>query len=408
MTLAVVTLIYVCHSIDRSVMSILVEPVKAEFALTDGEMGILTGLAYGIFYSLAAVPIGYLLDRYNRRNVLATLVSLWSGFTLVCGLAHSYWQLLIARIFVGAAEAGGAPASLSIISDVFPEQKRSTAISIFWLSTAIGTAISFGLGGYVASHYGWRATFMLAGIPGFVLVVVLLVFVREPRRGALDQAQSGDKEETPELGTVLRFIVTNKPVAFTLLAMALKSMVLSGAVVWAAAYLIRVQGLPIAQVGIVVGISIALFGGIGSLLGGVAGDWAYKRGGRRAQPLVAVLTSVLTAGVLLIFALSGQVIVALVSFALFEVASRMHTAPSYAFLISNSPARTRGVIISTLQIMTNLFGYGLGPYFVGVISDGVGGSESLRYGLASLSVIALLSALAFYWSTRPLTGEQVN
>lgn len=402
-TLLVVTLIYIVHSVDRSVMSILVEPIKSEFSLTDSQMGILTGFGYGLSYAIAAVPVGYLIDRVNRKKLLASLVAVWSVFTLACGLAHSYWQLLLARIAVGASEAGGAPASLSIIGDVFPESRRSRAISIFWLSTAVGTAISFGLGGFVAESYGWRATFFVAGLPGLLMVCLLLVAVAEPRRGAMDRdtVVATAAASLPLLDTC-KFAFNCRPVLHTLIAMGLKSMVLSGAMVWAAAYLIRVHGMPIAQAGIVVGVCIALFGGVGSLLGGFAGDWIFSRSGRAGQPLVPVATSLVTALVLLFFATAPGIYMAVLSFALFEVFSRMHTAPAYAFLISNSPAQSRGVIISVLQLLTNLVGYGCGPLLVGIISDSMGTTDSLRYGLSTLALISTLAAVHFYLSSRKL------
>lgn len=173
-TLGLLTLIYLCHAVDRSVISIVLEPLKQEFGISDSQVGILTGLAYATLYALAGIPIGYLIDRRNRRNLLAVLVAVWSACTVACGFAQNYWHLLTARLTVGAAEAGGAPTALSIISDLFPPDRRSTAISIFWVSTALGTAVSFAIGGLVAAEYGWRAAFFVAGLPGLLLVILLL------------------------------------------------------------------------------------------------------------------------------------------------------------------------------------------------------------------------------------------
>ncbi len=397
--LAVLTLIYVCHSVDRSVMSIVVEPVKEEFGLSDSQMGLLTGLAYAMSYAVAGIPIGYFIDRVNRRNLLAGLVTVWSAFTAICGFAQSYSQLLLARIAVGATEAGGAPASLSIIGDLFPERRRSTAISVFWLSTAIGTALSFGLGGVVAANYGWRMAFLVAGLPGLFLAGVLLAALKEPKRGNMD-ADAKEGEPAPTLWRTLSYAATRPPIVHAFIAIAFKSCVLSGVLVWAAAYFMRTQDLPIGEAGVLVGLCIAVFGGLGSILGGLVGDWVYKRGGTKNVPLAPFVTSVLTAVTVVVFALTTNLIVAVVAFAAFEMASRMHTAPGYSFLISSLPPRMRGVIMSALQVSSNLIGYGLGPFFVGAVSDAIGGPDSIRYGMLALAAVSLWVSVHFYLASR--------
>lgn len=408
-SLAVLTLIYTCHAVDRSIMSIVVEPLKGEFGLSDSQIGILTGLAYAFFYSLAGIPIGYLIDRVNRRNLLAILVTIWSVFTAVCGMTQNYWQLLVARLAVGASEAGAAPTALSMIGDIFPEEKRSGAISIFWLSTAFGTALSFGMGGYVAVQYGWRAAFFVAGTPGILLALLLFFTVREPEHGASDEQNTDRVEENtetaPPLGETLKYAISRPAIRHIFIAVAFKSCVLSGVLVWIASYFIRTQGLPIAKAGIVVGMSIAVFGGIGSVLGGVIGDKIYRRGGLKMLPMIPFFSSAITAILVLILAFAPNLYVAIGAFAAFEIASRIYTAPSYSFLISNIPSRMRGVNISAMQIGSNLIGYGLGPFIVGVVSDMVGGVDSIRYGLAALAVISLWVSFHFYRASAGLKLE---
>ncbi len=261
--LALLTLIYACHAIDRAVMSIVAEPVKLEFGLTDGQLGILSGLGYATIYALVGIPVGYLIDRVNRRNFLAVLITIWSGFTVLCGFAQSYTHLLLARMAVGGAEAGGAPTALSMISDLFPERRRGTAISVFWMSTALGTAASFALGGIVAAQYGWRAAFLVAGFPGLLLAVLLLVFLREPKRGAMEETKQDETKAAPSLPQTFRFVLKNRAVLHIFVAVAMNSCVLSGMLIWAASYFIRVHELSIGYAGVVVGISVAAFGGLG-------------------------------------------------------------------------------------------------------------------------------------------------
>ncbi|WP_157889086.1 MFS transporter [Herminiimonas arsenitoxidans] len=181
--LSILTMIYSCHFLDRTMISIIVEPVRAEFHLHDSQIGLLTGLAYGATFAIAGIPIGLLIDRVNRIKLLAILVTIWSGMTILSGIANSYIHLLLARMGVGASEAGGSPASLSLISDLFPPSKRSTAVGYFFLSNAIGATLSIIIGGFVTAQYGWRTAMLLAGIPGIILAAVLILTVRNPKRG---------------------------------------------------------------------------------------------------------------------------------------------------------------------------------------------------------------------------------
>ncbi|PHR62077.1 MAG: hypothetical protein COA43_00070 [Robiginitomaculum sp.] len=397
-------------------MSIVIEPIKAEFGLSDGQIGVLTGLAYALLYAAAGIPIGYLIDRTNRRNLLAGLVTIWSACTAMCGLTQNYWQLLFARLAVGATEAGGAPTALSMIGDLFPERLRATAVSIFWTSTAIGTAVSFGIGGYVAVNYGWRATFFIAGLPGLFLAGLLMFTMREPDRGTMDMnkttadtfkfsadnltTESSKPEPAPSLRSTLGFIIVTPALRNIFIAASFKSCVLSGVLVWSVSYFIRVHGLPIERAGVLVGLSIAIFGGIGSLLGGVAGDRAYKTGGVAAQPLVPFVTSLLTAGMVVLLALASNFYVAIAAFAGFEIFSRMYSAPTYAFLISSIPSNMRGVSISALQVGSNLIGYGLGPFIVGGISDQIDSPDSIRFGILALSIISVWVSFHFLLAAR--------
>src|SRR5690606_9272996 len=209
-TLIVLTLVYVSNSIDRTVMSILIEPVKAEFQLSDSQLGVLTGLAFGLTYALAGLPMGWLIDRVNRTKLLAAVVAIWSVCTSICGFAQSYPALVMARLAVGASESAAAPTAMSMIADLFPKERRSTAMGIFWTSTAFGTARSLLLGGVIAAIYGWRAAFFVAGVPGLILAVLIFLTVREPAREP-DLGGRADEPAPTPLQT-LRFVCANPTV----------------------------------------------------------------------------------------------------------------------------------------------------------------------------------------------------
>lgn len=174
--LGILAIGYVCHSIDRQVISVVTELIKVEFQVTDSAMGFIGGFAYTTSFALACLPFGWLVDRVRRKNLFSLILAIWSGLTLLCGFAGSFMSLLLMRMGVGVAEAGAQPICLSLISDYFPPKKRSTAIGLFYLSAAVGIAISFLIGGIIAANYGWRSAFFIAGLPGIVMAIVVLLF----------------------------------------------------------------------------------------------------------------------------------------------------------------------------------------------------------------------------------------
>ncbi|MDP1632533.1 MAG: MFS transporter [Caulobacter sp.] len=392
-TLFILTLVYMFNAVDRSVMSIVIEPVKREFGLSDSQLGLLTGLAFGLTYALVGIPMGILIDRVNRRKLLATMVFIWSGATAMCGVAQNYIGLVVARLAVGGAESAGAPTALSMIADLFPKTRRSTAIGIFWTSTAFGTALSLMLGGVVAANWGWRSAFLVAGIPGLLLAGLLYFTVKEPARESSAATPTGDR--APSYFTTLAYILKTPVVRNAFLGISLNSIAMSGVPVWAASFLIRTQDFSLAQAGLFAGLGVGIFGGIGSLLGGPLGDYVTRKMGLSALPLVPFVASMLALISGLVFALSPSLIMVALGFIVFEVASRAHTAPAYALLLGNVDSRMRGVTVSSVQAVTNLVGYGVGPLIVGVVSDMVGGPLSLRIGVAAVMVFCLWSSMHF-------------
>jgi predicted MFS family arabinose efflux permease len=389
-TLTILTLVYVSNSIDRTAMSILIEPVKHEFQLSDGQMGVLTGLAFGLTYALVGLPMGWLIDRVNRTRLLSAMVAIWSVCTTACGFANSYWHLVIARLCVGASESSAAPTAMSMIADLFPKERRSTAMGIFWTSTAIGTATSLALGGIIAANFGWRAAFFVAGVPGLILAALLLLTVREPIRET-----AGHADRPPSYFGTLKFLVTTPGVLHPFLGIGLASLAMSGVPVWAASFLVRTQGLSLSQAGLMAGLGVGLFGALGSLLGGPCGDAVVRRWGIRALPLVPMMASVLAAVTGVIFALGNSLWTVALGFITFEIVSRAFTAPAYAMLVTGVEPRMRGVVVSCVQTVTNLLGYGGGPLIVGLVSQHVGGPNSLKVGIAAVMFFSLWSGFHF-------------
>ena len=195
--LGVLALTYAFSFMDRQIVSILLEDLRLEFALSDTQLGLLSGLAFALFYATLGIPIARLADRYNRINIISTAVAVWSIMTALCGSATSFVQLFLARVGVGIGEAGGGPPSHSTIADYFGPSERSFAISIYSLGATIGALMGLIMGGYVAEHYGWRMAFFVAGVPGLALAILVKLTVREPKRGAMDDPSAKPKEAPP-------------------------------------------------------------------------------------------------------------------------------------------------------------------------------------------------------------------
>jgi predicted MFS family arabinose efflux permease len=321
------------------------------------------------------------------------MVFIWSGCTALCGVATSYIGLVSARLAVGGAESAGTPTALSMIADLFPKTWRSTAIGIFWTSTALGTAMSLMLGGLVAAHFGWRAAFFIAGVPGLFVAALLFFTVAEPTR---EKATSGDSPARAYgFFQTLAYAVRTPVVRHAFLGISLNSVAMSGVPVWAASFLVRTQGFSLSRAGLFAGLGVGIFGGIGSLLGGPSGDYTIRRMGFSALPLVPFAASALATVAGLLFALSPHLIWVSIGFVVFEISSRAHTAPAYNLLLSGVEPRMRGVVVSSVQAATNLVGYGVGPLIVGVVSDAVGGPFSLRIGVATVMVFCVWASLHF-------------
>ncbi|WP_157889192.1 spinster family MFS transporter [Herminiimonas arsenitoxidans] len=397
--LSILTMIYSCHFLDRTMISIIVEPVRAEFHLHDSQIGLLTGLAYGATFAIAGIPIGLLIDRVNRIKLLAILVTIWSGMTILSGIANSYIHLLLARMGVGASEAGGSPASLSLISDLFPPSKRSTAVGYFFLSNAIGATLSIIIGGFVTAQYGWRTAMLLAGIPGIILAAVLILTVRNPKRGATDTSGI-PQEAAASPREVIYFIANNKAMLHLLAGVALITAAIATIGAWLPSFGMRFHGLSIKEAGIMAALAGGFFAAAGSVLGGMLSDKLGKGGARRRIDLCFFICF----GILLLgcggallkhtsLAMGMFCFAMFVAFAIFPAA--------FGSMLSLAKPNMRGTTSATMQVCTNLIGYGMGPFLVGILSDFYGGDQSLRYAIATVICISCpWAAVHFILSAR--------
>jgi len=382
--------------IDRTILSILLEPIKLELLLTDTQLGLLGGLAFALFYATLGIPIAVLADRWKRVNVLAISMIVWSAMTAMCGLATNFVGLLLARIGVGVGEAGASPPSHSLISDFFPPEKRATALAIFSLGIPAGGMIGNFVGGWGAEALGWRATFMLVGLPGIALATVILLTLREPPRGMSDHVKTADV--APAMLTTFGFLWSKVSFRHMAIASALHAFVSYGAGIWNAPFLIRIHEMPLGEIGSWLAL-IAGIGAVGTFSGGYLGDkLATRFDDKRWYMFVSGISTFVMVPFQFVAYLSGDLWAVIASLFLVSILGGMFLGPSFAIAHALVTPRMRAVASAVLLFVINIIGMGLGPYVVGILSDLLDpqfGINSLRYALC-IAVLANLWATAHY------------
>src|SRR5207248_3106958 len=262
--LAVLTVVYALNIADRFSISTLIEPIRQELRLSDSGIAFLTGVALALFYVTVGIPIAALADRMSRRDILTLALAIWSGMTALCGLAQNYWQLLLARFGVGIGEAGGTPPSTSMLADKFPPARRPMANTIFALGACLGAWLGSQVAGAVAERSGWRAAFLVLGIPGVLVALLVWLTVREPRRGQLDASAGGRRPST--LAATLRFIATQRSAIHLLLGGSVATFWSWGLMWWTPTFLQRSHHMTVGEAGQLLGPMHLIAGTAGTLL----------------------------------------------------------------------------------------------------------------------------------------------
>ena len=404
--LGVLAVVYTFNFIDRQILAILLPSIKAEFGVGDGMLGFLAGTAFAIFYATLGLPIALLADRWNRRNLIALSLALWSGMTALSGVAANVGQLALARIGVGVGEAGCSPAAHSMISDYYPPEKRASAMGIFTLGISAGIMIAFLAGGWVAQNVGWRQAFLLVGLPGVLLSVLMWGTVREPPRGFSEGRT--DVAERPSLQQVIRFLLARRSFLFISLGAGLASFGGYAVANLFPLYLIRSHAMTQAEVGLYLGLVLGIAGGLGFAGGGFFADRVGRRGQRVALNGVAVA---MLFGWLFMFPvfLSDSLSMVMTLFVVPAVFSNFYLASTFAQTQGLVPLRMRAVASALMLFILNIIGLGFGPWVTGVISDLLAdrfGMESMRYALLAVcGTVYPLSALAYRVAGRTIEAD---
>ena len=265
--LFVLFLVFTSSHVDRQILAILLEPIKHELVLSDTQLGFLSGIAFAIFYATLGIPMAMWADRSNRRNIITLALTMWSGMTVLCGMAANFSQLALARIGVGVGEAGSSPPSHSIIADMYAPTERATAMGTFSLGINCGLLIGFSVGGWINQWYGWRAAFWVVGAPGLMLALLVRYSLREPPRGYAEGLQSVS-HEAPSLGAVVSYMWSTPALRHIVAGTTLASFVGYGVVLWLPSFLMRSHGLQSGAIGMLLALGFGVFGGVGTFMGG--------------------------------------------------------------------------------------------------------------------------------------------
>lgn len=391
--------------LDKIILSVLIEPIRADFNLSDGQLGALMGLVYAVCMGAAGLPLGMLADRMSRRNLAAICVSAWSAMTLACAAAQNLLHLVLARIGVGVGEAGGGPAAVSMIADMFEPRRRATAMAFFALGTPLAGLVSLTFVTQISHAYGWRMALVAAALPGFVLTLLLLLTVREPERGRWDGARK--KTQAPRLLETLTYAWNQKSLRHLLLGATLCYIVVAGMGSWHFSFLVRTHSLALHEAGPIIGVGIAICGIASNLTSGLLSDFLGARDERYRVWMIsagAVATLFIGAWSILTNSANGA-IAGVIIFA----AAVLFWFPTVAALTQSLvETRMRATVAGLLFVISNLIGYGLGPLLIGTLSDVLGpalGDRSLRFSMLVVLSLAGWASVHFFLAGRDLRAN---
>jgi MFS family permease len=406
--LGVLTLVYAINIADRFSISTLIEPIRLELKLTDSGIGFLTGVALALFYVTIGIPLAVWADRASRRTILAVAVAAWSAMTVASGLARNYRELLLARFGVGIGEAGGTPPSTSILADKFPPQDRPMALSLYALGACLGAWLGSSVAGAVAERGGWRAAFLVLGIPGLVLAVLVALTVREPPRGQLDAAARSLKSAT--LSGTVRFLISHRSALHLILGGSVATLWSWGLMWWTPTFLQRSHHMSVGQAGALLGPMHLIAGTAGTLLSG----WLMSRRAaadpRYVARLLACSTALTTIPSILVYWVSSSATVTVLLW-IFVPAVYFYLGPIFGLLQNLVPAEMRATACAILLFLANVANLVIAPQAIGWLSDWFAasfgaGAESLRWALLLLAPTGLWAAWHLWMSAASMREDR--
>lgn len=404
--LVMLTIVYAFNFVDRQILVILQEPIKAEMGLSDAQLGLLSGFTFAVVYVTAGIPIAYWADRGNRRNIVSLSLAVWSGMTALSGLAGNYFQLLLARLGVGLGEAGGSPPAHSMISDYYPPENRGTALAFYSSGIYVGILLGYLFGGVIAEAFGWRTAFLVVGLPGVFFAVILRLTVREPQRGRWESAEAREAPK-PSLRETLALLRDRPSFWYLALGAAAISYVSYGNGNFFPSYLIRMHGLSIAEVGMVLALVSGLTGVLGTFLGGYLGDRFGARDMRWYMwiPMIGISLSYIP---YIFIVMTDNTSAALTVLFFAFILKTLYLGPCIAIAHTLVPPGMRAITSAVLFFILNMIGLGMGPFLTGLVSDllkPMYAEQSLRYSMLITTQVSLIAIALFYLAAKHLPAD---
>lgn len=398
--------VFTSSHVDRQIMGILGQPIKESLAISDTQLGLLTGIMFALFYATLGMPMAMWADRHNRRNLIAFSVFTWSFMTALCGYAQNFIQLLLARIGVGVGEAGSSPPSHSMIADLYPPEQRATAMSIFGTGVNWGILIGFLVGGWINEWYGWRWAFVIVGLPGIVIAAIVRFTVKEPPRG-LSEA-TAQTAPPPPFGAVVRTVFGNPILRNIIIAGTLVAFAGYASVIWMPIYLVRIHGMGTGETGTYLALLIGIGGAIGIYCGGLAADWLGKRYGPAWHAWLIAIVTLISIPLLFLAFRAETASAALWAYALPAALGTVYVGTGFAIVQNQAQPQMRSTVAAINLFILNIIGLGVGPFSVGFFSDQFTpqyGADGLRYAMM-LTLLVLAWSIWHYFRTGVLLRRQ--
>ena len=410
-TLWILLIVYIFNFIDRQIVNILAEPIRLELGLSDTQIGLMTGLAFALFYTVLGLPIARFSDRptTHRPKLIAAALATWSAMTALCGMAQNFFQLLLARIGVGIGEAGCTPPAHSLIADMVEPKKRSSALAFYALGIPIGTLLGMMIGGLLADFVGWRMAFFIVGVPGVVLAIVVAWGLKEPRRHLTEAQAASNAQQTMPLGRAVRSVMGSRAFVLLLVAGSAAAFLAYGKTTWTTIFFQRTHGLTPGEVGFWFGVVNGAAGIAGTFLGGWLAD-RYGAENRRHVLTAPAVGMALAVPLAFLAYRADNWLFALTLLFLPTLFNSLYYGPTYSAAQGLVPLRARAIAAAVLLFFQNLVGLGLGPLFFGMLSDWLRpeyGEESVRYVLYGAAFLGLLPAF-FFWRCSLRLNEELD
>ena len=385
--LGLLFLVSILNYLDRQIVNVLAEDIKADLKLSDTQLGLLTGAAFGLLYSVLAIPMGRLADRMDRMRLIALVLLVWSGFTALCGITQNFIQLALARMGVGVGEAGSQPASTALVHELFPPARRTTAMSVLLLSAPTGAFLGLLIGGLASAASGWRFAIFLAGAPGLVVALFMLGLFRERRP---QRAVAADAPRA-SVASVVKGLMRNATFRNLLLILMVASFLVYASGAWLPAIYIRAHGLSTAEAGLLVALSIGIGGSLGALGSGYLCD-RLRAPGREIEVKI-VMAALVIAAPSLVLAISLPPAFAWAPLTVFQMCAFAFLGPIVTRLQEEAPGEHRALAIAICTSFSNVLNLCVGLPLVGALSDALApnlGTDSIRVALGVMAVAAAI------------------